>query len=234
VTPLRAVALAAGLAVVALPTNGQAQRPKSLAPEEVARAVIRADSSGDWATLLGLAHPEALARFRAIHVFQLRLLSAGDAAAVDSTAVDTAATDSTIEVRWERSRQEHERFILDSMFQVPTVDSLAHTSPDTVFARWTRETRRLSAGDSTRPMTPTRPTWQVIGTVRASDTLAYVVMERAVVQPLGQMPEMFRDFPHDTRDAEVMVLRRVGREWRSMLDGLGEPFVFGAFREGME
>ena len=229
----------AGCLAATLPAIGRAQQTRALAPDEVARAVIRADSAGDWVTLLRLAHPEALARFRAIHVFQLRLLSEERAAYPDSMAADSALTDpapsdSTGEAQWERSRQEYERFLLDSMFQVPSVDSLAHTLPDTVFARWIRETRRPSARDSAPRATPPRPVWQVIGTVRASDTLAYVVMERAVVQPLGHMPEMFRDFPHETRQTEVMVLRRVGKPWRSMLDGTGEPFVGGAFQDAME
>jgi hypothetical protein len=68
----------------------------------------------------------------------------------------------------------------------------------------------------------------VIGAVRASDTLAYVVVERPVVQPLGPMPQMFRDFPHETYQTEVMVMRRHASEWRSMLDGVGEPYGLGA------
>ena len=63
--------------------------------------------------------------------------------------------------------------------------------------------------------------------VKASDTLAYVVMERRVDQPLGPLPEMFRDLPRETQMAVVMVMRRYGREWRSMLDGIGESVAFG-------
>jgi hypothetical protein len=112
--------------------------------------------------------------------------------------------------------------MLDSVFQVPTVDSLTRTSPDSVFARWVRGMR--SAADSTEAAQPRRrrPPYRVVGAVRASDTLAYVVMERPVEQPLGPLPEMFRDFPHETRQTDVMVMRRRGREWKSMLDGVGE------------
>ena len=105
--------------------------------------------------------------------------------------------------------------MLDSVFQVPNTDSLARTSPDTVYARWVRGIRERTPPDST-------PRYRVVGAVKASDTLAYVVMERPLDQPLGPLPEMFRDLPRETRMAVVMVMRRQGREWRSMLDGVGE------------
>ena len=38
---------------------------------------------------------------------------------------------------------------------------------------------------------------------------------------------MFRDLPRETHMAVVMVMRRYGREWRSMLDGVGESVPFG-------
>lgn len=47
-------------------------------PGDVARSVLVADSAGDWATLLRLAHPDALREFRGFQVLQLRLL--GDTA----------------------------------------------------------------------------------------------------------------------------------------------------------
>lgn len=135
--------------------------------------------------------------------------------------------DSTVQARWERARTRQERYLLDSVFLVPSVDSLAHTSPDSVFARWIRGTRPPGASDSAAPP-PQQPSYRVIGAVRASDTLAYVVMERPVEQPLGPIPEMFRDFPHETQQTEVMVMRRRGREWRSMLDGVGDSPGIGA------
>jgi hypothetical protein len=193
-----------------------AQQTGVAPPEEVARAVLRADSAGDWAAVLGLAHPEALSRFRARQVFQLRMLGAQGWPAPDS-----GATDSTAEAHWREVRGRQERFILDSVFQVPDTDSLARTSPDTVYARWVRGVRARSPADSA-------PGYRVVGAVRASDTLAYVVMERQLDQPLGPLPEMFRDLPRETHMAVVMVMRRRGREWRSMLDGVGESLPFGS------
>jgi hypothetical protein len=192
-----------------------AQRTAVASPEEVARTVLRADSAGDWAVVLALAHPEALTRFRARQVFQLRMLGAQGWPGSDS-----ASADSTAEAHWREVRGRQERFMLDSIFQVPDADSLARTMPDTVYARWVRGIRARTEADSASG-------YRVVGAVKASDTLAYVVMERPVEQPLGPLPEMFRDLPRETRMAVVMVMRRYGREWRSMLDGVGESVAFG-------
>jgi hypothetical protein len=226
----RAVLIIAMLPAIAPASS--AQRKAAAPPEQVARAVVQADSTGDWAALLRLAHPDALVRFRGLQTFQLRMLGSAewpvrDSLALDSLSMDSLGLDSTVQARWQRSRTRQVRFMLDSVFLVPTLDSLAHTSPDTVFARWFRGTRAASADDSaTAPKRP--PAYRVIGAVRASDTLAYVVVERPVVQPLGPMPEMFRDFPRETHQTEVMIMRRHGKEWRSMLDGVGEPYGYSA------
>ena len=200
--------------------NAAAQRKAIPPPEEVARAVLRADSAGDWVSVLALAHPEALTRFRARQVFQLRMLGAQGWPDSDSTAADSTAADSTAEAHWREVRARQERFLLDSVFQVPNADSLSRTSPDTVYARWVRGSRARSGVDSTQG-------YHVVGAVKASDTLAYVVMARRLEQPLGPLPEMFRDLPRETHMAVVMVMRRHGREWRSMLDGVGETLAFG-------
>lgn len=223
---------ALALVVIAVPAAARAQRQPAASPEQVARAVVHADSTGDWVTLLRLAHPDALARFRGLQAFQLRMLGSGeqatDSVATDAATTDSLATDSTLQARWRRARTRQVRFMLDSVFQVPDVDSLAHTSPDTVFARWFRGTLATHAGDSGAAAAVRPAPYRVIGAVRASDTLAYVVVERPVVQPLGPLPQMFRDFPRETHQTEVMVMRRLGREWRSMLDGVGEPYGLGA------
>ncbi len=65
---------ALALAVVGIPSRSECQQPPALPPEEVARAVVRADSAGDWATLIRLAHPDALVRFRGLQTFQIRML----------------------------------------------------------------------------------------------------------------------------------------------------------------
>jgi hypothetical protein len=151
-----------------------------------------------------------------------------DSLDTDSLGMDSAGVDSTVQARWQRARTRQVRFMLDSVFQVPDVDSLAHTSPDTVFARWFRGTLAAGAGDSAATAPKRPPPYRVIGAVRASDTLAYVVVVRPVVQPLGPIPEMFRDFPRETHQTEVMIMRRHGREWKSMLDGVSEPYGYKA------
>ena len=200
-------------------------------PEEVARAVLQADSAGDWTTVLTLAHPAALSRFRARQVFQLRMLGAAGWPTADSASADSSA-----EAHWRRVRARQQRFLLDSIFQVPDADSLARTSPDTVYARWVRglltprepDTAAGGARSAYGASAPRTPAYRVVGAVKASDTLAYVVMERPLEEPLGPLPEMFRDLPRETRMAVVMVLRRHRGEWRSMLDGVGESLGAGA------
>ena len=231
-TTRRALLLAFALLTVLIRRTG-AQQAAVASPEEVARAVLRADSSGDWAAVLALAHPEALGRFRARQVFQLRMLGAqgwaiADSAAADSAAAHSAGADSAAESHWRQVRARHERFLLDSIFRVPDADSLARTSPDTVYARWVRGTRSGRTTDSGAPTSRAQTGYRVVGAVKASDTLAYVVMERPLEQPLGPLPEMFRDLPRETHMAVVMVMRRHGRDWRSMLDGLGEFSAFGS------
>lgn len=211
------LALLAGIA-----GSGAAQRTPITPPEEVARAILQADSSGDWATVLALAHPDALTRFRARQVFQVRMLGG------HGWAADSAAADSVAEANWKQARARQERFMLDSVFQVPDADSLARTSPDTVYARWFRAIRGRSAADSASGPAAAVPVYHVVGAVKASDTLAYVVMERPLEQPLGPLPQMFRDWPRETHMAVVMVMRRHGRQWRSMLDGVGESLAFGS------
>ncbi len=201
------------------------QKQPAASPEQVARAVVRADSIGDWAGLLRLAHPDALVRFRGLQNFQLRMLNA-EWPATESLGMDSLGVDSTVQERWQRARSRQVRFMLDSVFLVPTLDSLAHTSPDTVFARWFRATRAAADSAATAPKQPVP--YRVIGAVRASDTLAYVVVVRPVVQPLGPIPEMFRDFPREAQQTEVMIMRRHKRQWKSMLDGVMEPYGYSA------
>ncbi len=208
---MRAVALCIALASATAGTAAAAQHPPPLPPDEVARLVLRADSAGDWATLLRLAHPDALIRFRALQTWQVHFLGVGAGPEGDSVALDTSQT----HLREALTRRE--RFMLDSVFQVPDVDSLAHTSPDSVLARWVRAAG-ASRGDSAASRPARQPTYRVIGAIRESDTLAYVVVVRSLHQPLGLMPEMFRDFPREEYQPDVMTMRRHGGEWRSMLE----------------
>jgi hypothetical protein len=219
--------LAVAIALAAVPGSAAAQQ-SSMPPDEVARAVVRADSAGDWAALLRLAHPDALVQFRAVQVFQLGMLSA------DRYGTELPGMDSSSHARWTQALARHERFLLDSVFQVPTVDSLAHTSPDTVFARRVRQSFAAAGEDSADAVAPREPMYRVVGAVQAHDTLAYVVLVRTLRQPLGPVPELFRDHPRETQQTEVMVLRRHGREWRSMLDPMSHSYGQVALAEHEE
>src|SRR4051812_2900803 len=94
------------------------------APEVLAGVLLAADSTNDWATLLQLAHPDALVEFRES---QVRML--GDAP--DSfDAVDSCMAGITRLAQFAKQRAAFTRHTLDSVFQVPTLDSLGHLRPD--------------------------------------------------------------------------------------------------------
>jgi hypothetical protein len=180
-------------------------------PAEVARAVLAADSAGDWATLLRLAHPDALRQFRGLQVLRLRLL--GDTASrPDQAPADSS--DSTQHREFTQRRVQAQRAILDSVYQVRDVEALARLAPDTVAARWMRAAR-LRADTAGAPV----PRARFVGVLPAGDTLAYAVVVRSVPRPLGPLPEPLRDVTQQEARPEVMVLRRTAAGWRSMLDG---------------
>jgi len=180
-------------------------------PAGVTRAVLAADSAGDWPTLLRLAHPDALRQFRSLQVLQLRLL--GDTSSrPDLAAADSA--DSTQHREFTRRRIEAQRAILDSVYHVRDVDALARLAPDSVAARWMR-VARARADTAGGPV----PRARLVGVLPADDTLAYAVVVRSVPRPPGPVPEPLRDVAQQETHPEVMVLRRTPAGWRSMLDG---------------
>lgn len=197
---------AGALALVLLSGAGGPLRAQDQ-PGGVARGVLVADSAGDWATLLRLAHPDALRQFRSLQVLQLRLL--GDTAS--SQAAD--ASDSTQRREFAERRVQAQRTMLDSVYHVRDVESLARLSPDSVAARWLRATR--ARADIAAPV----PEARFVGVLPVDDTLAYAVVVRTVPRPTGPVPEPLRDVIQQEARPEVMVLRRTAAGWRSMLDG---------------
>ena len=192
------------LAGVSAPVQAQDE------PAAVARAVLVADSAGDWMALLRLAHPDALRQFRSLQVLQLRLL--GDTAGTPVQAADSS--DSTQHREFTQRRLQAQRNILDSVYHVRDVESLARLAPDSVAARWLRATR-AKADTVATPV----PRARFVGVLRIDDTLAYAVVVRAVPRPAGPVPEPLRDVVQQEERPEVMVLRRIAAGWRSMLDG---------------
>jgi hypothetical protein len=180
-------------------------------PAAVARAVLTADSAGDWATLLRLAHPDALRQFRSLQVLQLRLL--GDTTSRPGQAA-ADSSDSTQHREFAERRVQAQRAILDSVYHVRDVEALARLSPDSVAARWMRAAQ--ARGDTAGAPVPRA---RFVGVLREDDTLAYAVVVRTVPRPLGPLPEPLRDVAQQEARPEVMVLRRSTGGWRSMLDG---------------
>ena len=169
--------------------------------EMIAADVLRADSLHDWRRLLALAHPEALRAYRERQVRMAGLERFTPMAeALDSCALSQFRL--------------YSRFLLDSVYRVPTVDSLSRLRPDTLFARVQRFAGRLHAADDDEDLM--RPQISILGHVLAEgDSIAYVVLEyRHKTLPFPDWPE---------RRAEIMTFRRLGAAWRSMLDnGLGD------------
>jgi hypothetical protein len=179
-------------------------------PGAVARAVLAADSAGDWAALLRLGHPDALRQFRSLQVLQLRLL--GDTATGPDEAADSS--DSIQHREFARRRLEAQRTTLDSVYHVRDVEALARLAPDSVAARWMRAAlERADTADAPVP----RAT--LVGVLPADDSVAYAVVVRTVPHPPGPLPEPLRDVTQQEARPEVMVLRRTPAGWRSMLDG---------------
>jgi hypothetical protein len=197
-----ALALLAGVSVLA-----RAQEE----PGTVARAVLAADSAGDWVTLLRLAHPDALRQFRSFQVLQLRLL--GDTAGAAGQGADSSDSTQHREFAERRVRVQHA--ILDSVYHVRDVETLARLAPDSVAARWLRASRTRSDSSGAAPV----PRARYVGLVQVDDTLAYAVVVRTVPRPAGPVPEPLRDVVQQEERPEVMVLRRLASGWRSMLDG---------------
>ena len=200
----------AGALALALLTGVSGPIRAQGAPADVARQVLAADSTADWATLLRLAHPDALRQFRGLQVLQLRML--GDTAGAASQAADSS--DSTQHREFAERRVRAQRNILDSVYHVRDVESLARLAPDSVAARWLRAAR--ARNDTTA--TPV-PRARFVGVLQVDDTLAYAVVVRTVPRPTGPVPEPLRDVVQQEERPEVMVLRRLAVGWRSMLDG---------------
>jgi hypothetical protein len=164
-------------------------------PEATAEAVLSADSLHDWHLLLALAHPSALEQHKRE---QLRMLRMENFPGFPDAISRCMAS----------QMQQWHRLMLDSVYFVPTIDSLGHLAADSVFARdqrfFGRHAHVRARADSTDPSR------RILGHVMADDSTAYVVLEyRYSHRP-------FPDWP--LQRAEIMTLRRYKGSWLSMLD----------------
>jgi hypothetical protein len=168
-------------------------------PEAAADAVLRADSVHDWRLLLAMAHPDALKQRKQE---QLEFLTIAD-------LPQMPYQDPCVRKQFEGWR----RMLIDSVYRVPSIDSLKNLAPDTLFARdqrfYDRWARQRAGEDSFAP------TKVILGHVLANDSTAYVVLEfrYRTARP--------SDWP--STKAEIMTFRRYQNAWRTMLDpDLGE------------
>jgi len=179
-------------ALVALLSS--AARAQDITIEMVAAEALQADSVRDWRMLLALAHPEALLEYRKD---QLQVF------AIENFPIPPSANPC-----FTKRFKQYGRFLLDSVYRVPSADSLSRLAPESVFARNERfMARRLALHVPIDSFAPIRV---IIGHVLADDSTAYVVLEdRYPRLPLPDWPE---------RRAEIMTLRKYRGAWRSMLD----------------
>jgi hypothetical protein len=184
-------------------------------PEAVARAVLRADSLGDWAMVLRFAHPEALRDFRTEQVFQVRVMGGDE---WPGSEMMTQGLDSLQRARLAQERKQQVRTLLDSVYRVNSIEALARLPAESVFARITRSRSSNAHPQSGGTDSSFIIRYRIIGSVSAGDTLAYVVIQRLIPRPPDTLPEEFKDLPHHPIVPVVMTMRRYRGQWRSMLD----------------
>jgi hypothetical protein len=192
----------------------QSTSPVPASPERTAALVLAAGSTGDWATLLRLAHPDALEEFRRT---QVRMLDPSTFKDLDTCMVGRRLAD------FSKQRDRYFRFMLDSVFLVPSVDSLKRLRTDTAFARYGRNTSRSPQ----QPPVPHEPERKILGAVSGPPGTSYVIVyEHYRTRPFPEWPE---------ERTEIMTFRQVKGAWRSMLDGpvqLGSAAGFVMFQSG--
>jgi len=194
--PLRGVlTVATVLSCSALQPAGGQQPARG--PDEVVRAVLRADSLNDWRSLLALAHPAAIAEFRNSVIEELTF----DA----SEFPVMAPMNQCMKDHMARSRQSR----LDSIYRVPSVDALKKLPADTLFARdrrWRDQFQRVLRTD---PLA-SHPHYTYLGHLTADDSTAYgIVVETRDRLPMPEWP---------ARRPQIITIRKLGAEWRTMLD----------------
>jgi hypothetical protein len=189
-----------GFVLAAPPTALAAQ---ATAPEAVAAALLAADASADWRTVLHLSLPGAVITFKQREVEQLRLAPGGDAR-------QDSVLEQAIDSMWGRQLlgfiNARRTWLLDSVYRVPTIDSLSALPADSVLARWYQS--RL-----THPR-PTHTRYLIRGVAQPSDTVAYVVLELTLTGTTYATDDAAPERPHFS----VLMLSKVEGEWRTTLD----------------
>lgn len=196
---LIAALTATGLAFTAVAVAAQAP-----GPESVTAALLAADSSADWRAVLRIAHPEAVREFQGQQIAMVSLMVSPDPR---MGAFMQQVLDSTQLRMMSAFRDAQRARILDSVYHVPSLDSLTTLPADSVLARWYRG---LSPGWNS-----SEPRYRIIGSVQPSDTLAYVILDLAWPSRSGVVR-------HGSQ-LQVLVLRRYEGAWRAMLDIVPNP-----------
>jgi hypothetical protein len=165
-------------------------------PDDAVRALLRADSLGDWRSILRIAHPDALREFRESEV-----------RALSSTQDDSVLMRDISQCVKEKIELAN-KLQLDSVYHVASATELGALPPDTVFARyrrWQARVQNVSPPDTDSSL----PRRRYLGHLSPDDSTAYgIILESWDRPPMPDWPAR----------PQLITVRRVAAEWRTMLD----------------
>jgi hypothetical protein len=170
-------------------------------PVSVARALLAAGRSGDWRTAMRWGDPQIIAE-------DARQLLARLEGRDDSSYIvgvwPYAAKDTLVFRELLVEQRERRQQILNSVYHVPSVAEAARLPPDTLLARCNAAAPPLDLAWLKQHRVPV-----FLGSVRRSDSLAYVFFEVPFQTTAPMSP------PASTTG--TVTLRRIGGEWRGYM-----------------
>ena len=147
-----------------------------LAALTTVRALLRADSLGDWRSILRIAHPDALREFRESEV-----------RALSSTQDDSVLMRDISQCVKEKIELAN-KLQLDSVYHVASATELGALPPDTVFARyrrWQARVQNVSPPDTDSSL----PRRRYLGHLSPDDSTAYgIILESWDRPPMPDWP----------------------------------------------
>ncbi len=169
-------------------------------PESVVIASFRAVQDGDWAELIALTAPRALARARRDIV---RLIN----------GLDSRRTGL-------RDRQSVNR-MLSEVFGVESMDDLEKLLPESTVVRYLAYTRYGYIQSTKQHEHDWQP--EILGHVLDGDSLAYVIVRKPLL-PSTEAADAPVDDADEVRESDelidfVTLTRAPGGQWRTMLNG---------------
>jgi hypothetical protein len=173
-------------------------------PLTVAGAAFAAVDSQDWARLLQLVHPLALANFKLQQLETLDPIARLDSSELAALSPEERAGFAEHDSSMQRFRD----FYLNHVYHLRTVEEFRGAPAESLLVRYFAYIRAAYVGrrDSLEP-----PDWvpRLLGTVYDGDSVAFVIV-RERMPPVPSRSEQGADF---------LTLRRFEGRWRTMLNG---------------